>query len=74
MFNQNSTPPIDRIALMADWAQFVNLFLLLKDASNNEIMQELNHQNSEFLAKIIEQNEIIIKQNEALLANANIHI
>lgn len=74
MFNQNNTPPIDRIALMADWAQFVNLFLLLKDASNNEIMQELNHQNSEFLAKIIEQNEIIIKQNEALLANANIHI
>lgn len=68
MFNRNSSTPMDRIDLMSDWAQFVSLFLLLKDASNNEIMQELNRQNSDYLTKIIEQNEIIIKQNEELLA------
>ena len=67
MFTQNSTPA-DRIDMLANWSQFVSLFLLLKDASNNEIMQELNRQNSEYLTKIIEQNELIIKQNEELLA------
>lgn len=60
MFNQNSTPS-ERIDMMANWSQFVSLFLLLKDASNNEILQELNRQNALYLEKIIEQNELIIK-------------
>lgn len=60
-------PPSDRIDMAANWAQFVSLFLLLKDASNSEILQELNHQNSAYLEKIIEQNEIIIEQNKRLL-------
>lgn len=51
----------------ANMAQFINLILLMKDASNNDLMKELNRQNVEFLTKIIEQNEIIIKQNEKLL-------
>lgn len=63
----NIQTPTDRLDIAANVSQFVSLFLLLKDASNNEIMEELNHQNSEYLSKIIEQNEIIIKQNEELL-------
>ena len=66
MLGQNNTP-VERIDMMANWAQFVSLFLLLKDASNSEIMAELNHQNNEYLAKIVEQNELIIKQNEEIL-------
>lgn len=65
MILQNN--PLDKIDMMANWAQFVSLFLLLKDASNSEILQELNHQNSAYLEKIIEQNEIIIEQNKRLL-------
>ena len=55
----NSFP--ERVDMAANWAQFVSLFLLLKDASNKEIIDELNHQNSAYLAKIVEQNEMIIK-------------
>lgn len=61
MFNPNNNNPAQRIDMMANWSQFVSLFLLLKDASNAEILQELNHQNSAYLEKIIEQNEEIIK-------------
>lgn len=61
MFNPNNNNPAQRIDMMANWSQFVSLFILLKDASNTEILQELNHQNSAYLEKIIEQNEEIIK-------------
>ena len=63
----DNSAPAERIDMLANWSQFVSLFLLLKDASNNEIIQELNHQNSTYLEKIIEQNETIIK----LLENKN---
>lgn len=47
--------------LPSDLAQFVSLYLLLKDSTNSQLMEELNRQNREYLAKIIEQNELIIK-------------
>lgn len=53
--------------LPSDLAQFVSLYLLLKDSTNSQLMEELNRQNREYLAKIIEQNELIIKQNEEIL-------
>lgn len=37
----------------ADLAQFYSLYLLLKDASNSEIMQELQHQNKAYLEEIL---------------------
>lgn len=55
------------MGLFADWAQLVSLLLLLKDASNSDIIDSLNDQNAKFLIKIIEQNELIIKQNEQIL-------
>lgn len=65
--------PSQRVNMAANWAQFLDLFLLLKDASNNEILDNLNKQNSEYLSKIMEQNEKIIKLLEDL-KDANIHI
>lgn len=59
--------PLENLDIAANISQFVSLFLLLKDASNNDLMEELQHQNTEYLSKIIEQNELIIKQNEELL-------
>jgi hypothetical protein len=47
MANQNN------IELAADFAQFYSLYLLLKDASNSEIMQELQHQNKAYLEEIL---------------------
>lgn len=60
MFN-NSLENQQRLNTIANLAQFVDLFLLLKDSSNNDVIQALNEQNKKYLEKIIEQNEIIIK-------------
>lgn len=53
---------MDRLDLTSNISQLISLFLLLKDASNNEIMEELQNQNKKYLEKIIEQNELIIKE------------
>lgn len=58
---------LEKLDLTANISQLISLFMLLKDASNSEIMRELQRQNKEYLDKIIEQNETIIKQNEELL-------
>lgn len=64
----DDTKTIDgRLNIAANISQFYSLWLLLKDASNSQIMEELQRQNKEYLSKIIEQNELIIKQNEELL-------
>lgn len=60
MFN-NSLENQQRLNTIANLAQFVDLFLLLKDSSNNDVIQALNEQNKKYLEKIIEQNETIIK-------------
>lgn len=52
---------------LSDILQIANYEMLLKDASNNEIMEYLQHQDSDLLTKIISQNEIIIAQNKELL-------
>ncbi len=64
--NQNNQPA-ENLNIAANITQFISLFLLLKDASNSEIMEELQKQDKEYLKKIVEQNELIIKQNEELL-------
>lgn len=41
--------------------QLYSIVLLLKDFNNTDLMQELQRQDSEYLGKIIEQNNEIIK-------------
>lgn len=40
--------------------QILSFELLLKDCTNNTIMEELQHQNKDYLEKIIKQNEEIL--------------
>ena len=40
--------------------QIYNLILLMQDFNNTDLMQELQKQDSEYLEKIIKQNEEII--------------
>ena len=40
--------------------QIYNLVLLMQDFNNSDLMQELQNQDSNYLQKIIEQNEEII--------------
>jgi len=41
--------------------QALSLEILFKDCNNSDLMQELQHQNKDYLEKIIEQNKEIIK-------------
>ena len=51
----------NNLNVVANASQLVSLFLLLRDASNNELMKKLNEQDEKYLKKAIEQNEEIIK-------------
>jgi hypothetical protein len=41
--------------------QIISLDILFKDCNNSDLMGELQHQNKDYLEKIIEQNKEIIK-------------
>lgn len=41
--------------------QLYNLILLIQDYNNSDLMQELQRQDSEYLEKIIQQNNEILK-------------
>lgn len=55
---------MDRIS---DILQILNYEMLLKDATNNQVMHYLEHQDNDLLSTIISQNELIIKQNEDII-------
>ena len=51
---------MDKLDKAADIAQFISLMLLLNDATNNDLMRELQHQNQEYFEEIIRnQREIL---------------
>ena len=41
--------------------QIINLEILFRDFNNNDLMQELQHQDSNYLERIIKQNEEILE-------------
>ena len=49
---------VDNLALVL---QALSLQILFQDCNNNDLMQELQHQDSNYLQKIIEQNNKIIQ-------------
>ena len=57
----------NNLNIVANASQLVSLFLLLRDASNNELMKKLNEQDELYLKKAIEQNEEIISLLKELL-------
>ena len=56
----------DNIDLAANLSQFYSLYLLLRDASNSEIMKELQHQNKDYLEEILVRLDRIEKTIESL--------
>lgn len=49
---------VDNLSLIL---QAISLEILFKDFNNSDIMKELQHQDSNYLEKIIEQNKKILK-------------
>ena len=60
---------LDRLNLVSDISQLISLYLLLQDASNNDLMRELQNQNTEYFERIIKdlqliKNKLGIKEDE----------
>lgn len=51
----------DNLTLYAAALQMIDMFLLLREASNNDIMEALQQQNKEYMEKIIDQNNRILR-------------
>ena len=49
---------VDRLSLLL---QIISLEILFKDFNNSDLMQELQHQDRNYLEKIIKQNDEILK-------------
>ena len=63
---------LDKIDLMSDISQFISLYLLLQDATNNELMQELQHQNRDYFEKIVKELKELKGEIEECRANLEI--
>ena len=51
----------DNLALHAAALQMINLLLIVGDVSNNDIMEALQQENKEYMEKIIDQNNRILR-------------
>ena len=56
------------LSVIANCCQIESYQMLLKDADNNQLMQFLQHQDSDYLQTIIDQNKKIIQQNEEIIS------
>ena len=55
--------PVDNLSLIL---QALSLQILFQDYNNSDLMQELQRQDSNYLEKIIQQNEAILLQLDEL--------
>ena len=51
----------ENLDLLSDILQVVNFYLLMKDASNDQLMKELQRQDKEYLERIVKNQELIMK-------------
>ena len=56
----------DFISLLSDFLQFYNTNLLQEDASNNDLMKELQHQNKDYLENILTKLDKILEKCDEL--------
>lgn len=64
MFSKNN---LENLSILANLLQIASFFLLINEASNNKLLDELHNQDENYLDKAIKQNEIIIAQNKEII-------
>lgn len=52
---------------LANILQIANFQMNVQEINNNELMKYLQHQDNDYLKAIVEQNELIIKQNKEII-------
>lgn len=50
---------VEALDLLSDILQILNYYMLLQDATNNELMRELQHQNTEYFERITKDLDLI---------------
>lgn len=50
---------LERLDFVSDISQLISLYLLLQDSSNNDLMRELQNQNTEYFERIIKDLQLI---------------
>ena len=61
MYNRNAQF-YDTLSMATTILQLITIMITSNDSSNNELMQELQKQDREYLDKIIKQNNLIIEK------------
>lgn len=64
MFIKSSS---DNLSTLANLLQIASFILLMNEASNDKLLQELQNQDENYLDKAIKQNELIIAQNKQII-------
>lgn len=57
---------MNNLDLASDLAQFYSLFLLLKDATNADVIKKLEHQEKNYLEDIVNRLDIMEKRLTAI--------
>ncbi len=66
MRNNNQLGQLDALALFSDILQVYNTYLNIKQTSTDTILKELQSQDRDYLTKIIEKQDEIIKRLERI--------
>lgn len=64
MFSNSNS---DNLSTLANLLQIASFVLLMNEASNDKLLQELQNQDENYLDKAIKQNELIIAQNKEII-------
>ena len=60
---------LENLSILANLLQVGTFIMTLSESSNDRLMKELQHQNKDFLEKIVEQNNLIIEKLERINKN-----
>lgn len=65
--DNNFCNPMDALNIFSAYLGILNYNINLQQSTNDDILKELKMQDTTYLKRSIEQNELIIKQNEEIL-------
>lgn len=60
--------PMDTLNIFSAYLGILNYNINLQQSTNDDILRELKMQDTTYLKRSVEQNELIIKQNEEIIS------
>lgn len=60
--------PMDALNIFSFYLGILNYNINLQQSTNDDILKELKMQDTTYLKRSVEQNELIIKQNEEIIS------